>query len=140
MAVQGIPALAVDTSTDAPSDQNARRLSTWSKGISPRMYAVDAPMHGTLPIPNTPSDAYLMIAGEQAVAFSAGSGLLTFPRPFPNGLLSISLTTPLNRAAPVAFGPLYAGTYTAASVQLYYAEATGPLTGTIAVIYQAIGW
>lgn len=93
MAVQGIPALFVDTGKDAPAHENARRLSNWSKGVSPRMFAVGTVMVGTVPVPATPSDAYLMQTDFVQLSFSGGSAAYTFPRAFPNGVATIQLTT-----------------------------------------------
>jgi hypothetical protein len=95
--IPGLSALIGPNSTaDSPGNMNA--LLRWAKTISPRILAADATAGessnaalycpaGTAP-PSCPSDAYLLIAGDQAVTFSAGAGLITLPQSFPNGILS----------------------------------------------------
>ena len=95
MAVQGLPGLFVDTSESADQQQNMRRLSTWSQSVSPLMYKTTGGAFGgaTLPVPDAPSNAYLMIAGGiSGTTSGSGTYIYSFPMAFPNGCLAIYAT------------------------------------------------
>lgn len=137
MARNPIPALAL-TGKNKPERQGDtnQAIELWAHTVSPRIYAVDTPIVGTISgklIP--PSDAFLLIAGLQAVVFSAGLGTLTLPKPFPNGWLSLELTN----ANTNWLGFVVAGA-TLDAISVTCENAAGSVTGTQTVSYEAIGW
>ena len=102
------------------------------------MLFVDSPLAGSNP-PTPPSDAYLCGGGYQAIVFASGVGTLTFPQPFPNGLLAINpvgfhAAGILNIVIDSATAP------TAAAVVLYATLAGSAINATVNVTYWAIGW
>ena len=138
MAQQGIPGLYIDTSATADSLSNSRRLSTWGRTVSPRMFGVGDALVGQLPEPSTPQDGYLMQAGLVELSFSAGAATWTFPFPFPNGVLFMTGSLAGQGAAlsqTVAFG---ATSLTATTV--YLSISGSAYSGNAFLLLQAIGW
>lgn len=116
--------------TTRPADNN-NAIIRYTKTVSPRMYAVDGYIYSITgaPPPIPPSDVFMMIAGYQVVAFSGGSGTLTFPQTIPNGLVSfVGVSTAGDAVGYSAFSP------TTVTVAI-----TGASTG-VGISYQAIVW
>ncbi len=129
--------------TQAGNVQNNNSIIRYTKTISPRFYAVDTAMFSanSTPPPTPPTDAYIQIAGVQAVVFTSGSGTLTFPQTFPNGVLEAQVS------AMYQFDPIlasvtypYAGGLGTLSLNGYDLSTASGAAGTVYIAYDAIGW
>lgn len=108
---------------------NNNAVLRWSKGVSPIMFGVGDPIVGSNP-PVPPSNAYLGQRGRQLVAFTAGIGTLTFPKAFPNGLLSAML----GGTFVVEYNP------TGATLGSLPVTTSGIGTGSAEVDFDLCGW
>lgn len=103
------------------------------------MYGTGAAMLGTLPVPSAPSNAYLMQAGQVGVAFTSGLGTLTFPHPFPNGVLSAQTTGEAGSATAIVVTPKFSAV-TLATLPLYFTVGGSAFTGTGILTFLVIGF
>ena len=88
-----------------------------------------------------PAAPYFEGTGLANVSFTAGVGTLTFPTPFPNGLLSLQATPKIpNATSSTAFGILLGGVINKTSVQLWHAINGSSVTASVDVSYTAVGW
>lgn len=134
-----VPALFIspNTETDPITEMNMQRIFLWSKQVSPVMLATGASLAGILPIPAAPQNCYLSQGGSQTVTITGGAGTVTFPQPFPNGVLCVLPTLQGSSAAAVTY---YIGAVTTVDFVIYVTVAGSAFTGTSTVNFFAIGW
>jgi hypothetical protein len=133
MSTNPVPGLITPAPyADSASAGNWQALLLWSKTVSPRMFSVGTAITPTAPPapPAPPSDAYLVQRGGQLVAFTAGTGTLTLPLPFPNGWLSLMLCG----NGDFQYNP------SGATLQAITVTASGSPTASVVVDYDALGW
>lgn len=148
-----VPGLSLPGTQEAASNvRNNNTMLRWAKKISPRMLAVDQPLYypTTATIPNSkpptpPTDAYLEQDGWQSVSFGSGTGILTLPKAFPNGILSAQLTVIQQTTLLFVFLVLpWTGTLQEAILAGYsftggaFVALTSP--PNIAISYRFLGW
>jgi hypothetical protein len=105
-----------------------------AKTVSPRIWTIGTPIYAPNgPPPKPPSDAFVEQPGTQSVSFTGGLGLLTLPNPFPNGWLSLQLTSQNS----FFLNYILSGTLTLGTISIV--ESTS-VTASLGVDYRAIGW
>jgi len=131
-----------DQSIEQPQQNNNNAVIRWAKTVSPRMFtvSVDGLVATTKP-PTPPYDGYLLQVGVQLVNFTSGYGFLTFPQPFPTGLISVQLMLNL---IGTDFYLAYTGggstNLTGVNVWMY-SPSLGPASGLpFEIDYHIIGW
>ena len=96
-------------------------------------------LHGSPPATGAPN--YQVQAGTLGVTFASGTGTLTFPTAFPNGLLTVLTTIQAGASTTSSHcAPVYGGSFTTSSVALWGALSGAAATGSYYVHYIAIGW
>lgn len=132
-----VPGLVIGVNDPPPTVNQA--VQQWARQVSPVMYGTGAPLFGTLPVPSAPSNAYLSQMGAAVVAFTSGNGSLTFPRPFPNGVLSFSgiiNDTTTTDVVSLSYG---SGTSLTAIPLVLNIDATA-ITLNVTVVFTVVGW
>lgn len=133
MTANPVPGLVIGAK-DPPETVNSA-IRRWSQQVSPVMYGATSPLVGTLPVPAAPANCYLMQTGSPSLAFSTGETVLTFPHPFPNGLLSFTATVNTNAGSSMSYqNP------TLADIDVILYISGSAYTGTAGFSFMAIGW
>jgi hypothetical protein len=124
-----------------PITNHFAKIQRWAKQVSPLISGAGTPLVGTNP-PTPPSAAYLLQGAADPIALSVlGQGTITYPQPFPNGVLDLVVSgldgiTYSIRSASLALP----GGLSGFQVQGWNGPSATYPTGTQTVVYQAIGW
>ena len=109
-----------------------RQIERWAQGVAPLNFGVGTPLVGTNP-PAIPSSAYLTQSDYIAsLSITGGAATITFPQPFPNGVMVILPSNPANRTDALSYD-----TITLTGFDIHFSLGG---TGTVSLAYYALGW